>query len=44
MFTPTEAAVVAVFYGFFVGVFVYRTLTWHGIYRVLVSRPRFQPW
>jgi tripartite ATP-independent transporter DctM subunit len=26
-FTPTEAAVVAVFYGFFVGVFVYRTLT-----------------
>lgn len=37
MFTPTEAAVVAVFYGFFVGVFVYRTLTWHSIYRVLVE-------
>ena len=26
LFTPTEAAVVAVFYGLFVGVFVYRTL------------------
>jgi len=37
MFTPTEAAVVAVFYGFFVGVFVYRTLTWRIIYRVLVE-------
>lgn len=37
MFTPTEAAVVAVFYGLFVGVFVYRTLTWHGVYRVLVE-------
>jgi tripartite ATP-independent transporter DctM subunit len=37
MFTPTEAAVVAVFYGFFVGVFVYRTLTWLGVYRVLVE-------
>ena len=37
MFTPTEAAVVAVFYGFFVGVFVYRTLDWRGIYRVLVE-------
>jgi len=37
MFTPTEAAVVAVFYGFFVGVFVYRTLTWRGVYRVLVE-------
>ncbi len=37
MFTPTEAAVVAVFYGLFVGVFVYRTLTWRGVYRVLVE-------
>jgi len=37
MFTPTEAAVVAVFYGFFVGVFVYRSLTWGGVYRVLVE-------
>jgi C4-dicarboxylate transporter, DctM subunit len=37
MFTPTEAAVVAVFYGFFVGVFVYRTLKWRDIYRVLVE-------
>jgi tripartite ATP-independent transporter DctM subunit len=37
MFTPTEAAVVAVFYGLFVGVFVYRTLTWRSVYRVLVE-------
>ncbi len=37
MFTPTEAAVVAVFYGFFVGVFIYRTLTWRSVYRVLVE-------
>lgn len=27
-FTPTEASVVAVFYGFVCGMFVYRTLTW----------------
>jgi C4-dicarboxylate transporter DctM subunit len=36
-FTPTEAAVVAVFYGFIVGVLVYRTLTWRGVYEVLVE-------
>jgi len=27
IFTPTEAAIVACFYGFIVGVFVYRNLT-----------------
>ena len=37
VFTPTEAAVVAVFYGFVVGVFVYRTLTLRDVYRVLVE-------
>ncbi len=36
-FTPTEAAVVAVFYGFAVGMLVYRTLDWRGIYDVLVE-------
>ena len=36
-FTPTEAAVVAVFYGLAVGVFVYRTLTWRGLYEVLAE-------
>lgn len=36
-FTPTEAAVVAAFYGFFVGVFVYRTLTLRKVYEVLVE-------
>jgi C4-dicarboxylate transporter DctM subunit len=36
-FTPTEAAVVAVFYGLFVGVFVYRTLDLRKIYAVLVE-------
>jgi tripartite ATP-independent transporter DctM subunit len=34
-FTPTEAAVVAVFYGFFVGVFVYRVLTFRKVVDVL---------
>ena len=36
-FTPTEAAVVAVFYGLFVGLVIYRTLTWGKLYRVLVD-------
>jgi C4-dicarboxylate transporter, DctM subunit len=30
-FTPTEAAVVAAFYGFFVGIFIYRSLSWRDI-------------
>ncbi|HYG89772.1 MAG TPA: TRAP transporter large permease [Azospirillum sp.] len=37
IFTPTEAAVVAVFYGFAVGVFVYRTLTWRMVYEVMAE-------
>lgn len=37
LFTPTEAAVVAVFYGLVVGVFFYRTLNWGAIYRLLVE-------
>lgn len=37
IFTPTEAAVVAVFYGLVVGMFVYRTLTFSSLYRVLVE-------
>ncbi len=36
-FTPTEAAVVAVFYGLFVGTVIYRTLDLHRLYRVLVD-------
>ncbi len=35
IFTPTEAAVVAVFYGFFIGVFVYRNLTLKILYEIL---------
>ncbi|SUA61450.1 Neu5Ac permease [Oligella urethralis] len=31
LFTPTEAAVVAVSYGLFLGAFVYRQLTWRGL-------------
>jgi tripartite ATP-independent transporter DctM subunit len=30
-FTPTEAAVVAAFYGLFVGVIIYRSLTWRSV-------------
>ncbi|MDB5798092.1 MAG: dicarboxylate transporter, DctM subunit [Paucimonas sp.] len=37
LFTPTEAAVVAVFYGFMVGLFVYRSLSLRSIYEVLVE-------
>ncbi|MCO4052675.1 MAG: TRAP transporter large permease [Bosea sp.] len=36
-FTPTEAAVVAVFYGLFVGVFIYRTLDFQAVYKVLAD-------
>ena len=35
IFTPTEAAAVAVFYGLFVGVFIYRSLTLRGLYEIL---------
>ncbi|MBC5635756.1 TRAP transporter large permease [Ornithinibacillus sp. BX22] len=36
-FTPTEAAVVAVFYGLFVGAFIYRELTWKKLYKIFVD-------
>ena len=36
-FTPTEAAVVAAFYGLFVGTVVYRALTWKDILDVLAE-------
>ncbi len=36
-FTPTEAAVAAVFYGLIVGLFVYRTLTPRDVYDLLVD-------
>ncbi|MGA1867649.1 MAG: TRAP transporter large permease [bacterium] len=35
IFTPTEAAAVAVVYGFFVGAVIYRTLTLRMLYRIL---------
>ncbi|WP_334186831.1 TRAP transporter large permease [Noviherbaspirillum sp.] len=37
LFTPTEAAVVAAFYGLVVGMFVYRTLSLRALYQVLVE-------
>jgi tripartite ATP-independent transporter DctM subunit len=33
-FTPTEAAIAATFYAMFLGLVVYRTLTWRGLLRV----------
>lgn len=36
-FTPTEAAAVAIVYGLFVGVFIYRELRWKEIYESLVE-------
>ncbi|MCB2214533.1 TRAP transporter large permease [Desulfofustis glycolicus] len=35
LFTPTEAAAVAVFYGLFVGLFIYKELSWKGMYESL---------
>lgn len=37
IFTPTEAAAVAVFYGLFVGAVVYRSLSWKAFYEILVD-------
>ena len=37
IFTPTEAAVVAVFYSLFLGIVIYRTLTLKRIYDILVD-------
>ncbi len=37
LFTPTEAAIVAIFYTLFVGTFVYRELTWKGFLSSLES-------
>ncbi|MGL5113964.1 MAG: TRAP transporter large permease, partial [Beijerinckiaceae bacterium] len=36
-FTPTEAAVIAVFYGLFVGFVIYRTLTIRDLYEMLIE-------
>jgi C4-dicarboxylate transporter DctM subunit len=37
IFTPTEAAVVAVFYSLFVATVIYRTVTWRDMIRMLVD-------
>ncbi len=37
IFTPTEAAVVAVFYSLFVAVVIYRNVTWRDMVRMLVD-------
>ncbi|UCD82975.1 MAG: TRAP transporter large permease [Desulfobacterales bacterium] len=37
IFTPTEAAVVAVFYSLFVAIVIYRTVTWRDMVRILVD-------
>jgi tripartite ATP-independent transporter DctM subunit len=36
-FTPTEAAVAAAAYGLFIGLVVYRTLTWRALYEVFAE-------
>lgn len=36
-FTPTEAAVMAVIYGLFVGIVIYRSIAWRDIYEMLVE-------
>ncbi len=37
VFTPTEAAVMAVFYSLFVAVAVYRSISWYDLVRILVD-------
>ena len=37
IFTPTEAAVVAVFYSLFVAVFIYRSIRWRDLVKILVD-------
>src|SRR5690606_24375388 len=37
LFTPTEAAAVAVAYGFLVGVLIYRNMTWADAWKVLAD-------
>ncbi|MCJ7775028.1 MAG: TRAP transporter large permease [Desulfobulbaceae bacterium] len=37
IFTPTEAAVVAVFYSLFIAAFVYRSISWRDLIRILVD-------
>ena len=37
IFTPTEAAVVAVFYSLFIAAFVYRSLSWRDLVKILVD-------
>lgn len=37
IFTPTEAAVVAVFYSLFVAVFIYHSISWRDLIRILVD-------
>ncbi len=37
VFTPTEAAVVAVFYSLFVAVFIYHSITWRDFIHILVD-------
>jgi C4-dicarboxylate transporter DctM subunit len=37
IFTPTEAAVVAVFYSLFVAIFVYHSVSWRDFVRILVD-------
>ncbi len=37
IFTPTEAAVVAVFYSLFVAAFIYRSLSWRDLIHILVE-------
>jgi len=48
LFTPTEAAVVAAFYGLFVGILVYRSIDLRKLYATLVDaaevRPSFSSW
>ncbi len=41
IFTPTEAAVVSIFYGILVGIYGYKELTWPRVWKMLVDNTSF---
>lgn len=41
IFTPTEAAVVAIFYGTIVGIYGYKELKWKGVFDMLIKNTSF---
>ncbi len=41
VFTPTEAAIIAIFYGIIVGIFIYKELKWKDLFKMLDKNTSF---